>query len=154
MYKFYRIIIYRTSSKRNTRVPDFSGKKKNPNEMNKMPNEEEVVEMVNKWRLNDNTPDDPSKKVNESEALKKDNVAPEEVVEIIKIHRTELHEKAKSCARLNEKASPVAVATKMKEWAKIYHDTGNDMEWEAINLVAIEETQEEQNLEGQEEVNL
>lgn len=41
----------------------------------------------------------------------------------------------------------------MKEWQKIYHDTGNDMEWEAINLVAIEEHQEQYNLEGQEEVN-
>ncbi|PKY49349.1 hypothetical protein RhiirA4_527513 [Rhizophagus irregularis] len=98
-------------------------------------------------------PDFSGKKITESKFLKKDNIAPEEVVGIIRDYRAELHKKAKSCVKLKENSSPVAIATKMKEWEKIYKDTGNEMEWEAINLVAIEEKQEEENLGGQEEVN-
>ncbi|PKY48308.1 hypothetical protein RhiirA4_524887 [Rhizophagus irregularis] len=134
---------------------DFSKKNQNPEKMNKTPNEDEVVDLVKKWRLNDNTPDDPQPSKEEGKdfgTLKKDNVAPEEVVEIIRNHREELHKKAKGVAKLEENSSPVAITTKVNKWKKVYVETGNEMEWEAISLVALEEKQEEEELEGQEEV--
>lgn len=42
---------------------------------------------------------------------------------------------------------------KMREWQKVHTETGNKMEWEAINTVAVEEAQYEQNIEGDEEFN-
>ncbi|PKY55491.1 hypothetical protein RhiirA4_474981 [Rhizophagus irregularis] len=143
-------------SRKDIKIPDFSTKsQKNPEKMNRTPNEDEVVEMVKKWRVKDSTPIDQSPKEEgkeDSGILKKDNIAPEEVVEIICNHREELHKKAKEVAKLKEKASPVKITTKVSEWKKVYVDSGNEMQWEAISLVALEEKQEEQGLEGQEEV--
>ncbi|PKY48877.1 hypothetical protein RhiirA4_526293 [Rhizophagus irregularis] len=142
-------------SQKDAKIPDFSMKSQNPEKTRKKtPNEDEVVDLVKKWRLNDNTPDIPSPNNGKKDpgTLKKDNVAPEEVVEIICNHRLELHEKAKSCAKLKDNSSPVEITTKVKEWQKIYTETGNEMQWEAISLVALEEKQEAENLEGQEEV--
>lgn len=140
------------------KVPDFSGKKRDSieTESRVITSEEEVVEMVNKWRLNDTPEINRSAKDEggKSKELKKDNVAPEEVVEIIQIHRIELREKAQNTMTgLNGSTSPVDIATKMREWQKVYLDTGNKMEWDAINTVAVEEAQEKQNLEGVEETN-
>ncbi|CAB4436731.1 unnamed protein product [Rhizophagus irregularis] len=142
-------------SRKGAKIPDFSKKSPNPEKTNKTPNEDEVVEMVKKWRINENTPDDlfsSKEEGKDSGTLKKDNVAPEEVVEIIRNHREELHAKAKGVAKLKDNSSPVEITTKVNEWKKVYVDTGNEMQWEAISLVALEEKQEEQNLEGQEEV--
>ncbi|PKY56256.1 hypothetical protein RhiirA4_476417 [Rhizophagus irregularis] len=142
-------------SQKGAKIPDFSKKSPNPEKTNKTPNEDEVVEMVKKWRMNENTPDDlfsSKEEGKDSGTLKKDNVAPEEVVEIIRNHREELHAKAKGVAKLKDNSSPVEITTKVNEWKKVYVDTGNEMQWEAISLVALEEKQEEQNLEGQEEV--
>ncbi|PKY46582.1 hypothetical protein RhiirA4_461477 [Rhizophagus irregularis] len=108
-----------TSSQRNAKKIDFSRKSQNSDKMSKTPNEDEVVDM-------------------------KDNVAPEEVVEIIRNHREELHKKAKGVAKLEENSSPVAITTKVNEWKRVYVETGNEMEWEVISLVALEEKQEEQ----------
>ncbi|PKY61792.1 hypothetical protein RhiirA4_487274 [Rhizophagus irregularis] len=142
-------------SRKDAKIPDFSRKNQNPEKTkNKTPNEDEVVELVKKWRVNDNTPDGQSSKEEResSGTLKKDNVAPEEVVEIIRNHREELYKKAKEVAKLKENSSPVAITTKVNEWKKVYVDSGNGMEWEAISLVVLEEKQEEQKLEGLEEV--
>ncbi|CAB4446293.1 unnamed protein product [Rhizophagus irregularis] len=109
------------------------------------PNGEEVVEMVNKWRIGETPNTDRSANERGKEPLKKDNVAPEEVVEIIKNHRLEIK-------KLSDSASPVEITKTMKEWEKIYQDSGNEMEWEAINIVAVEEAQEEQQLEGEKEL--
>ncbi|EXX62821.1 hypothetical protein RirG_158240 [Rhizophagus irregularis DAOM 197198w] len=62
-----------------------------PSRISKTPDENEVVEMIKNWRVGeDNTQDqiDTSGKKEEQVSLKKDNVAPEEVVEIIKDYRT------------------------------------------------------------------
>ncbi|CAB4420689.1 unnamed protein product [Rhizophagus irregularis] len=64
----------------------------------------------------------------------------------------EVVDMAKGVAKLEENSSPVAITTKVNEWKRVYVETGNEMEWEVISLVALEEKQEEQELEGQEEV--
>jgi hypothetical protein len=101
--------------------------------------------MVNKWRIGETPNTDRSANERGKEPLKKDNVVPEEVVEIIKNHRLEIK-------KLSDSASPVEITKTMKEWEKIYQDLGNEMEWEAINIVAVEEAQEEQQLEGEKEL--
>lgn len=69
-----------------SKIPDFSKKKGSPIQKPIKLNEEKVVEMVKKWRLDENTSDDHSEKEKQSKTLKKDNIALKEVVEIIKNH--------------------------------------------------------------------
>lgn len=142
----------RLPSRKDITIPNFRLEKDNPG-TSKTPSEEEVVDLVNKWRIaDDSTPVDQAKKDGQSKPLNKDNVASEEVVEIIKDHRDALKTKAQTCAKLGECASPVDVITKMREWSKIYHDTGNEMEWDAIQTIAVEECEAREKIKGEEEL--
>ncbi|PKY18191.1 hypothetical protein RhiirB3_430953 [Rhizophagus irregularis] len=108
----------------------------------KTPSEDEVVEMVKKWRVNDETITNDHKKNNnerQETTLKNDNVEPDRVVEII----NKFHENAKETKyeRLTDTATDMEIVRKVKEIEEIYEDTDNRMEWEAINKSAIEMTQ-------------
>ncbi|PKY63127.1 hypothetical protein RhiirA4_491071, partial [Rhizophagus irregularis] len=68
--------------------PKYFGNKELGSPKLKTPSEEDVVDAISKWRLTDELPhdhfDDCNTKGKQPEALKKDNFAPEEVVEVIK----------------------------------------------------------------------
>ncbi|PKY50739.1 hypothetical protein RhiirA4_531170 [Rhizophagus irregularis] len=109
------------------------------------PDEQAVVDMINKWRLNDeeNSPDqtDTAQKKPEQlplrKELKKDNVAPEEVVEIIKKHRKEA--RIKYVPYSPTSASKGAVTDKLDELKSIFDSLDSEMEWEKINNQVISE---------------
>ncbi|PKC61862.1 hypothetical protein RhiirA1_538892 [Rhizophagus irregularis] len=64
-------------------------KAEKPLRISKTPDENEVVKMIKNWRVGEeNSSDQNDTSENKGQQLKKDNVAPEEVVEIIKDYRT------------------------------------------------------------------
>ncbi|CAB4432995.1 unnamed protein product [Rhizophagus irregularis] len=83
-------------------------------------------------------------KERQKEALKKDNVAPEEVVEIIKDYRSNKI----SYERLKDSAKGKDIRQKMDEIKDIFYDTSNGMEWEKINLEAVTMIKDEMNIQG------
>jgi hypothetical protein len=86
------------------------------------PKEDEVVNLINKWRLTDDTESDQGDdNLEESKILKQDNLAPEEVVEVIKEYRSD-SEKWKY-TRLS--TSPNITGRKVKNQAPIRHQSGS-----------------------------
>ncbi|PKY52613.1 hypothetical protein RhiirA4_470358 [Rhizophagus irregularis] len=85
-----------------------------------------------------------------SKTLKRDNVALEEVVEIIKEHRTK---QKIEYVQLQDSASKKEITRKMREVKDIFYDTSNGMEWEKINIDAIMELKEEMDIDGMETFN-
>ncbi|PKY50676.1 hypothetical protein RhiirA4_467270 [Rhizophagus irregularis] len=119
-------------------------------EKSKAPNEEEVVDLIKNWRLRDEAEDsntDYFKK--QSKILKKDNVVPEEVVEIIKEYQAE----KTTYVRLNDSANEKEIRNKMDEVKEIFYETSNGMEWEKITIEAVEEMKEELKIKGMEMFN-
>ncbi|CAB4414748.1 unnamed protein product [Rhizophagus irregularis] len=101
--------------------------------------------MVNKWRLNEEmiTEDHP-KMENQEKTLRKDNVDPEAVVNIIKDFRTKTLEiKYK---KLKDNATDLKISRKANEIQEIFKEKEMTMEWEAINQTAIERLQKEENI--------
>ncbi|PKY40951.1 hypothetical protein RhiirA4_440991 [Rhizophagus irregularis] len=113
----------------------------------KTPEEQAVVDMIKKWRLNEeNSPDQTDTVQKKSEQLplkkelKKDNVAPEEVVKIINEHREV--EKIKYEQYDFYSASHEEAKDKLDELKAIFGRLENEMEWEKINEQAISEITE------------
>lgn len=120
----------------------------------KSPEEEKVVEMIKKWRLNEEAEhqlllDQFDKGQQSSKALNKDNVAPEEVVEIIKDYRSEkiVYERFKDSTKRKD------ICGKMDKIKDIFIKTSNGMEWEKINAEAVTEMKNELKIEGMENFN-
>ncbi|PKY18325.1 hypothetical protein RhiirB3_431107 [Rhizophagus irregularis] len=112
-----------------------------------MPDEEEIVEMIKNWRVREeNTPDhnDTSGKKGEQSSLKKDNVAPEEVVDIIKDYRTTNKIKY---VQYQESTHDGSLINKFMEVKDIFDQTSNEMEWEKINTEALKEIARDQQIE-------
>ncbi|PKC00396.1 hypothetical protein RhiirA5_382492 [Rhizophagus irregularis] len=86
--RIYRELGNFASRKESLLHPSKEGK---PSRKCKTPDEEEVIKMIINWRVGTkNTPDqnNSSRQKGEPSSLKKDNVAPDEVVDIIKDYRT------------------------------------------------------------------
>ncbi|PKC55929.1 hypothetical protein RhiirA1_542311 [Rhizophagus irregularis] len=118
-----------------------------PLRISKMPDENEVVEMIKNWRVGEETtPDQNDTSENKGQQqLKKDNVAPDEVVEIIKDYRT--MNKIKY-VQYQESTHDGSLVDKLKEVKDIFNQTSNEMEWEKINIEAVDELREEQGFQG------
>ncbi|PKY62009.1 hypothetical protein RhiirA4_524757 [Rhizophagus irregularis] len=111
--------------------------------MKKTPEEQKIVDMIKRWRLNEElTPDqtDNQKYPPVRKELKKDNVAPEEVVKIINEHRD--LEKIKYVQYNPLSASHEEAKDKLDEIHSIFKRLENEMEWEKINTQAISEVTE------------
>ncbi|EXX54305.1 hypothetical protein RirG_235810 [Rhizophagus irregularis DAOM 197198w] len=116
----------------------------------KTPDENEVVEMIKNWRVGEeNTSDhnDTTGNKGESSSLRKDNVAPEEVVDIIKDYRT--GNKIKYVQY--QESTHEVLMDKLKEVRNIFDQTSNKMEWEKINDEAIHAIRREHGITSQEE---
>ncbi|PKY41592.1 hypothetical protein RhiirA4_416780 [Rhizophagus irregularis] len=114
------------------------------------PDEQKVVDMIKRWRIAD--PEECEAifgKEKQTEALKKDNVAPEEVVEIIKDYRSNKI----SYERLKDSAKGKDIRQKMDEIKDIFDKTSNGMEWEKINVEAVTTMKDEMNIQGMENFN-
>ncbi|CAB4441577.1 unnamed protein product [Rhizophagus irregularis] len=113
-------------------------------------NEKEVVNLINKWRLNGSEDSTPESSINhlekekQSANLRKDNVAQEEVVDVIKTYREEV--KVTKYNRLKDSATSVEILEKVYEIENIFTESSNEMEWEQINLVVMRELKEELNM--------
>lgn len=123
---------------------NISFRKKSPTKETVIPSEEEVVNMVKKWRL-DEPLIDHLEKEKQSDTLKKDNVDPEKVVEVIKEHRAE------SYTRLKDLATPMEIDQKLLEVKDIFIESGYQMEWNTTNSITIQEMMVEKNITGLEE---
>ncbi|CAB4403152.1 unnamed protein product [Rhizophagus irregularis] len=117
----------------------------------KTPNEEEVVDAISKWRLTDAiSPDDQTAnhlekgKEKQKEPLKKDNVAPEEVVEIIKEYRSDKI----AYTRLSDSPTDNELRKKVGEIEEIFDVNYHLMEWKAIQGEIIDEIKEEKKMSG------
>ncbi|PKC01364.1 hypothetical protein RhiirA5_381785 [Rhizophagus irregularis] len=120
----------------------------------KSPEKEKVVEMIKKWRLQEEADhqlllDQLDKGQQSSKALNKDNVAPEEVVKIIKDYRSEkiVYKRFKDSTKRKD------ICEKMDEIKNIFIETSNGMEWEKINAEAVTEMKNELKIEGMENFN-
>ncbi|PKC05202.1 hypothetical protein RhiirA5_502274 [Rhizophagus irregularis] len=103
--------------------------------ISKTPDENEVVEMIKNWRVGEeNTPDHNDTSKNKGKQLMKDNVAPEEVVDIIKDYRTTNKIKY---VQYQESTHDGSLVDKLKEVKEIFIQTSNEMEWERINDEAL-----------------
>ncbi|PKY59161.1 hypothetical protein RhiirA4_481678 [Rhizophagus irregularis] len=114
----------------------------------KTPNKEEVVDMIKQWRLNeedliDQTNDMTKKRQQspENRKLKKDNIAPEEVVKIVNKYRDS--KKIEYEKYENSTTNKRVLDNKLEELRSIFKrlDSSN-MEWENINAQAIDEIEE------------
>ncbi|PKY20411.1 hypothetical protein RhiirB3_433703 [Rhizophagus irregularis] len=119
----------------------------------KTPDENEVVEMIKNWRVGEENTSDQDHNDNtgdkgESSSLRKDNVAPEEVVDIIKDYRTE--NKIKYAQY--QVSTQEVLLDKLKEVKGIFDQMSNKMEWEKINAEAIHAIRREHGISTQEEV--
>ncbi|PKK74085.1 hypothetical protein RhiirC2_709172 [Rhizophagus irregularis] len=100
-------------------------------------NEQEVVDLISKWRLEEKTPQESSngqlKNKVQSNTLNKDNIAPEEVVDIIKNYQKD--EKIIKYNQLKDSATNTNndLLEKIYEIERIFIDTSNKMEWDHIN---------------------
>ncbi|PKC58100.1 hypothetical protein RhiirA1_471484 [Rhizophagus irregularis] len=86
--RIYRELGNFASRKESLLHPSKEGK---PSRKCKTPDEEEVIKTIINWRVGTkNTPDqnNSSRQKGEPSSLKKDNVAPDEVVDIVKDYRT------------------------------------------------------------------
>ncbi|PKK44544.1 hypothetical protein RhiirC2_804066, partial [Rhizophagus irregularis] len=116
-------------------------KAEQPLRISKTPDENEVVEMIKNWRVGaECTPDHNDTSENKGQQLKKDNVAPEEVVDIIKDYR--MTNKIKY-VQFQESTYIGSVVDKLKEVENIFNQTSNEMEWKRINIKAVNELREE-----------
>ncbi|CAB4410368.1 unnamed protein product [Rhizophagus irregularis] len=114
------------------------------------PDEQKVVDMIKRWRIADEEECEAIfGKERQKEALKKDNVAPEEVVEIIKDYRSDKI----SYERLKDSAKGKDIRQKMDELKDIFDKTSNGMEWEKINVEAVTMMKDEMNIQGMENFN-
>ncbi|CAB4493687.1 unnamed protein product [Rhizophagus irregularis] len=90
--------------------------------------------MIKNWRVGEeNSSDQNDTSENKGQQLKKDNVAPEEVVEIIKDYRTTNKIKY---VQYQESTHDGSLVDKLKEVKDIFNQTSNEMEWEKINIEA------------------
>ncbi|POG61064.1 hypothetical protein GLOIN_2v1486559 [Rhizophagus irregularis DAOM 181602=DAOM 197198] len=100
--------------------------------ISKTPDENEVVEMIKNWRVGENTHDHNDTSENKGkQVLKKDNVAPEEVVEIIKDYRTNKIKYVQYQESTTDREEHLM--KKLDEVKEIFNQTSNKMEWEKIN---------------------
>ncbi|PKC11707.1 hypothetical protein RhiirA5_412731 [Rhizophagus irregularis] len=126
-------------------------KEEKPIRTNKTPDEEKVVDMIKNWRVREeDIPDHNDKSENKrmQSHLKKDNVAPEEVVEIIKDHRTT---NKINYVQYQESTFDGSLVDKLKKVKDIFIQTSNEMEWEKINIEAVDELRKENNIRTWEE---
>ncbi|PKY58045.1 hypothetical protein RhiirA4_479610 [Rhizophagus irregularis] len=116
-----------------------------------MPSEDEVVDTIKKWRLTDEPShdqfDDRFEKGKQPEIPKKDNVAPEEVVEVIKEYRSG----KSNYTRLSDSPNVKEVREKMTEIRQIFEANYQEMEWTIIQGETIKEMREETQIFGKEE---
>ncbi|GBC50038.2 hypothetical protein GLOIN_2v1785337 [Rhizophagus irregularis DAOM 181602=DAOM 197198] len=126
-------------------------KEEKPIRTNKTPDEEKVVDMIKNWRVREeDIPDHNDKSENKrmQSHLKKDNVAPEEVVEIIKDHRTT---NKINYVQYQESTFDGSLVDKLKKVKDIFIQTSNEMEWEKINIEVVDELRKENNIRTWEE---
>ncbi|GET59600.1 hypothetical protein GLOIN_2v1881393 [Rhizophagus irregularis DAOM 181602=DAOM 197198] len=124
-------------------------KAEKPLRISKTPDENEVVEMIKNWRVGEeNSSDQNDTSENKGQQLKKDNVAPEEVVEIIKDYRTTNKIKY---VQYQESTHDGSLVDKLKEVKDIFNQTSNEMEWEKINIEAVDELRKEQGINNYDE---
>ncbi|PKK62547.1 hypothetical protein RhiirC2_855603 [Rhizophagus irregularis] len=95
-------------------------KAEKPLRISKMPDENEVVELIKNWRVGEDTPDHNDNSANKGRQLKKDNVAPEEVVEIIKDYQ--ITNKIKY-VQYQESTHNGSLVDKLKEVQDIFNQT-------------------------------
>ncbi|PKY56435.1 hypothetical protein RhiirA4_507245 [Rhizophagus irregularis] len=100
------------------------------------PDEDHVVNMINKWRLSGQVTPKQADNLLRSHELKKDNVATEEVVEIINEHRET--EKIKYVQYDPNSSNSNGLRDKLEELQKIFERLDSEMEWKKINSQAIE----------------
>ncbi|PKC52307.1 hypothetical protein RhiirA1_481812 [Rhizophagus irregularis] len=97
--------------------------------------------MIKNWRVGEeNTPDHNDTSEKKGQQLKKDNVAPEEVVEIIKDYRTS---NRINYVQYQESTYDGSLVDKLMEVKDIFNQTSNEMEWKKINVEAIDELRKE-----------
>ncbi|PKK62055.1 hypothetical protein RhiirC2_717995 [Rhizophagus irregularis] len=119
-------------------------KAEQPSRISKMPDKNKVVEMIKNWRVGEeNTPDHNDTSENKGRQLKKDNVVPEEVVDIIKDYRTKNKIKYVQYQESNHNSS---IVDKLREVKSIFNQMSNEMEWDKINTEAIKEVAREQEI--------
>ncbi|PKC12968.1 hypothetical protein RhiirA5_461634 [Rhizophagus irregularis] len=119
-----------------------------PSKISKTPDENEVVEMIKNWRVGEeNTPGHNRTSEKKERKLKTDNVAPEEVVDIIKDYRTS--NKIKYVQY--QVSTHDVLVDKLKEVKDIFNQTSNEMEWDKINAEAIHAIRREHGISSQEE---
>lgn len=75
----------------------------------------------------------PPKKETRQSGLKENNVDPEIVVEVINEHREEVKYEM---LKFEEKFNPAILKSKVEQLEKLFSSTGNEMEWELINIEA------------------
>lgn len=126
-----------------------------------VPSDEKIVNMIQAWRLkekeekgSDNGDEDSEDGLglsclekSASEPLKRDNVAPDEVVEIIKELRGE--EKRRfpyTPYQASDNDDFNSVKYKMEEIELIFKQISNGMEWEKINVEALQSIKNEHGL--------
>ncbi|GBC47291.2 hypothetical protein GLOIN_2v1881393 [Rhizophagus irregularis DAOM 181602=DAOM 197198] len=102
-------------------------KAEKPLRISKTPDENEVVEMIKNWR--------------------KDNVAPEEVVDIIKDYRTTNKIKY---VQYQESTHNGSLVDKLMEVKDVFDQLSNAMEWERINTEALRLVSKENKIDSME----
>ncbi|PKY58611.1 hypothetical protein RhiirA4_480668 [Rhizophagus irregularis] len=110
-----------------------------PLRKSKTPNEDQVVDMIKNWRLNEEDKMDHNsnlEKDRQQSPLRKDNVAPETVVDVIKDYRTTNKIKY---VQYQESTHDGSIIEKLMEVKGIFEQTSNEMEWEKINTDALKE---------------
>ncbi|PKY56035.1 hypothetical protein RhiirA4_476009 [Rhizophagus irregularis] len=132
-------------------TPKYMGNKEVPIPTLRTPNEDEVVDAISKWRLTDKPPhdqfDDRIEKGKQPEIPKNDNIAPEEVVEVIKNYRIE----KSNYTRLNASPSVKEVRTKLVEIGEIFEANYQKEEWTLIQGTMIKDMKEEAQITDHEE---
>ncbi|UZO01951.1 uncharacterized protein OCT59_020457 [Rhizophagus irregularis] len=119
-----------------------------PLRISKIPDENEVVEMIKKWRVGEeNTPDHKDTSENKGQQLKKDNVAPEEAVDIIKDYRTTNKIKY---VQYQESTHNGSLVDKLMEVKDVFDQMSNAMEWERINTEALRLVSKENKIDSME----
>ncbi|CAB4481849.1 unnamed protein product [Rhizophagus irregularis] len=119
-----------------------------PLRISKTPDENEVVEMIKKWRVGEeNTSDHNDTSENKGQQLKKDNVAPEEAVDIIKDYRTTNKIKY---VQYQESTHNGSLVDKLMEVKDVFDQLSNAMEWERINTEALRLVSKENKIDSME----
>ncbi|EXX72946.1 hypothetical protein RirG_064640 [Rhizophagus irregularis DAOM 197198w] len=119
-----------------------------PLRISKTPDENEVVEMIKKWRVGEeNTPDHNDTSENKGQQLKKDNVVPEEAVDIIKDYRTTNKIKY---VQYQESTHNGSLIDKLMEVKDVFNQLSNAMEWERINTEALRLVSKENKIDSME----